>query len=112
MTLQQIADRLARIAMSYCDLDGPDMEDINNAHARHDLATLTGKFMAELRPHLPKLKVPKQSRFTRTCSLPGCDKPILTKNRSGICTHCWNNRPDEVAVIWAYQSSKVPSTTG
>lgn len=52
MSLQEIADRLARIALSYCDIDDPDEGIEGNEHARHDLAVLTGKFMAELRPHI------------------------------------------------------------
>jgi hypothetical protein len=31
----------------------------------------------------------------RCCALPRCVNPIVNRNKSGVCTACWNMRPDE-----------------
>jgi Pyruvate/2-oxoacid:ferredoxin oxidoreductase delta subunit len=46
-----------------------------------------------------KEKEPKD-KFQRSCSLSGCERKISDRNKSTVCTHCWNNRPDETLTVW------------
>lgn len=39
--------------------------------------------------------------YSRGCILPRCERKISDRNKSGVCTHCWNHRPDETAAVWA-----------
>lgn len=46
-----------------------------------------------------KSREPKD-KFSRVCSLSPCSRKISDRNRSTVCTRCWNTRPDETATVW------------
>lgn len=37
--------------------------------------------------------------YTRFCRMEGCGRGIITRNRSGICTQCWQTKSEDVTAI-------------
>lgn len=87
-------DELAR-SLTVCTL----------SHGSRDETRMVGCFRAILDRYGVKAKRQKtaaRSQWSelRVCSL-GCGNSIINRNKSGICTHCWNYRPDDAAFEWA-----------
>lgn len=87
-------DELAR-SLTVCTL----------SHGSRDETRMVGCFRAILDRFGVKAKsqkTPARSQWSelRVCSL-GCGNSIINRNKSGICTYCWNYRPDDAAFEWA-----------
>lgn len=41
------------------------------------------------KPKAPKVIPAVNNEETRTCSIPGCDKPLTSRNKTGRCTKHW-----------------------
>lgn len=70
-------------------------------HAYNSFEDRTEKHVERvLRQHGVTGRRLKRETFSRECSHPDCTNHISDRNKSGICTQCWNERPDFAAKKW------------
>lgn len=92
--IKALVDDLTELVMRNTRITG-------GPHAYNHIESVFEKHIETvLRKHGVTSPKSRKDTSTRECLHPDCTNHISDRNRSGVCTRCWHNRPDWTAKVW------------